>query len=105
MIAAEDNFLVISLSAKQLNYRTEENSRFYLIQCWLGLAVVIIWIGMFTIIKYLEQNDEILIDSQTISAADFTVVIEGVPTNITKQTLQQQFDQYYSQLTEEEKPK
>ncbi len=105
MIATKDNFLIISLSAKQLHHQVQQNSRFYLIQCWLGLAVVILWIGMFTAIKYMEQNDEILIDSQTISAADFTVVIEGVPTNITKQALQNQFNQYYSQLTEEDKPK
>ncbi len=41
--------------------------------------MVLIWIGIFIIIKYFEKNDEILVDNKTISAADFTIVIEGVP--------------------------
>lgn len=50
-----EGVLAISLGSKQL-HAEEEDKRYYRIQCWLGVAMLIIWGLLFTIIKYKEEK-------------------------------------------------
>lgn len=45
------DYLTISLSSKESN-PTTQNKLFYYIQCWLGMAVTIIWILIFFVNRY-----------------------------------------------------
>lgn len=45
------DYLAISLGSKQLN-PTTENQTFYYVQCWLGVAMVLVWFLTFAILKY-----------------------------------------------------
>lgn len=49
--SANLDYLAISLGSKQLN-PTTENQTFYYVQCWLGVAMVIVWFLTFAILKY-----------------------------------------------------
>lgn len=55
------DYLAISLGSKQL-HATTENQMFYFIQCWLGVAMVVIWFITFAILKYKEKVKEIEVD-------------------------------------------
>jgi len=83
LIAARDNstnltavidYISISISAKQLN-QTDINCLYYEIQCWIGLGVMIIWIFVFTGLKYFEIKGAIYYDNLTSSIADYSVVM------------------------------
>lgn len=50
------DYLNISLSSKQL-YDTELNRSYYLTQCWIGVAVMAIWIIVLAYFKYKEINN------------------------------------------------
>lgn len=50
------DYIAISLSAKQQN-QTEDNKRYYFISCWLGVAMIILWIFALVGIKYKEAKD------------------------------------------------
>ncbi len=62
------------------------------------MGVVVIWFFVFLGVKYREQREEITVNSNTISAADFSVVVEGVPTGMSSQLMQEQLNSYYEQL-------
>jgi len=68
------SYVALSLGSKQMN-PTSQNEVFYYIQCWIGLAVVVIWLIMFFILKYSERKTEIEVEEETISAADFSITI------------------------------
>lgn len=87
----------LGMSSKQLN-QTETNETYLLIQCWLGLLTVVIWCIMLVVIKYLEKKEELRVLEQNKAASDFSVVIHGVPTSMTKAEMQKQFDEYYERL-------
>ena len=50
------DYIAISLSSKQQN-QTEDNKRYYFISCWLGVAMIILWIFALVGIKYKEAKD------------------------------------------------
>lgn len=50
------DYLNISLSSKQL-YDTEQNRSYYLIQCWIGVAAMAVWIVVLAYFKYKEINN------------------------------------------------
>jgi hypothetical protein len=52
-----NGYLSLSLGSKQVN-KTDENALFYYIQCWIGLAFVIIWFVIFFVLKYHEKHKE-----------------------------------------------
>ena len=91
------DILSISLGPKQ-QYQTDQNKQYYLIQCWIGLALMIVWGITFVLLKYFEKADEVAVEEQTISASDFSIVIEGMPTEITMEECQKQFDEYYQSI-------
>ena len=88
------DYLNISLSSKQL-YDTDQNRAFYLTQCWIGVAAMIIWIFVLAYFKYKEINNISQYDKDSISCSDYAVSIEGVPVDVTKKELQEQFDKVY----------
>jgi hypothetical protein len=45
------DYLVISLSSKQ-TYPTDTNKLYYFISCWLGLAMIVLWMLALVGIKY-----------------------------------------------------
>jgi hypothetical protein len=45
------DYISISLAAKQQN-DTTDNRRYYFIQCWLGMVVVLVWALVLVGIKY-----------------------------------------------------
>ena len=61
--ALTNNLNIISLISKiPAEYKTTDNSEnedMYEIQCWIGLAVVIIWCLLFFVLKYFEKEEEV----------------------------------------------
>lgn len=93
------DYIAISLSAKQLNV-TELNSKYYYIQCWIGVGVMIIWFFVFIALKYSEIKGAVEYDDDTSSISDYSVVIEGMPLDVTEEELQAQLNSYYHSVTE-----
>ena len=60
----------------------------YLLQSFLGMVVMILWMFALFCMKYFEKEEEVRVEEETISASDFSIVIEGVPKDITKEELQ-----------------
>ncbi len=78
------DYITISLAAKEKN-DTETNRLYYYIQCWIGLGVMLIWIIMMIGIKYFEIKNSLEYDADTSSCTDYSVVLEGVPVDLTKE--------------------
>ena len=49
------DILSISLASKMTDH-TSENSTFYLIQCYIGLGMVVIWCFLLFVLKYFEKE-------------------------------------------------
>lgn len=92
------SYVALSLGSKQLN-PTTENKTYYFIQCWIGLGITVVWLIMFFILKYSEQGQETKVEEETISASDFTITMENVPKDITKEELQENFKRYEESIT------
>lgn len=41
--------------------------------------------------KFVEKGEEVRVEEETISASDFSLVFQGLPTDITKEELQEKF--------------
>ena len=95
------DYIKISLAAKQ-NNPTDTNKLYYFIQCWLGLVTILIWFLVIIGIKYLEIKRSIEYDEDTSSASDFSIVLEGMPLDATKEELQTQLNAYYDAVIEYE---
>ncbi len=68
------DYIAISLSSKQTN-DNQTNRNYYLIQCWLGVANIIIWIFALAGLKYNEIKGIQEYDDDTISCSDYSVVM------------------------------
>lgn len=77
-ILSNVDYLSISLGSKQTN-PTDVNQMYYIIQCWLGVAVVIFWLISFFAVKYYQMQNIMEYDKDTKSASDYSVSIEGFP--------------------------
>lgn len=88
------DYLTISLSSKQIN-DTATNRMYYYVQCWLGVVTVLIWSLVLVYIKFSEIKNAKSYDDDTISCSDYSVVLEGVPVDVTKEELQKQMNAYY----------
>ncbi len=77
------DYLAISLGSKQMN-ATSENNTYYYIQCWIGVGMVVIWFITFSILKFYEKVKELEVDQESSTASDFTILIEGLPEEITE---------------------
>ena len=68
---------------------------YYYISCWLGVAMLLIWILVLIAIKYKEVKDAEEYDRDTISCSDYSLLIEGLPVDLDRGALAKQLDQYY----------
>lgn len=87
------NFLKISLGSKATN--GGDNSLQYYISSWLGVGMLVFWIIMFFVFAQqdLKERDEVKNDSKTVST--YSIMIDNMPSGLSKAQLQKQFDDYY----------
>ena len=76
-------YLTISLASKQSN-DTTQNRQFYFIQAWIGTATIFIWIFIFFYNRYKETRDAQEYDDSSKSASDYSIVLEGMPIDLTQ---------------------
>jgi hypothetical protein len=88
------DYITITLAAKQKN-DTPTNRTYYFIQCWLGVVTILIWALVLIGVKYSEIKSSNEYDNDTSSASDYSIVIEGIPLDVTKEELQTQLNSYY----------
>jgi hypothetical protein len=50
-LASSDSYVALSLGSKQLD-PTDKNKTYYIIQCWLGVAVLCLWLTMLFYLKH-----------------------------------------------------
>lgn len=60
---------------------------------------MVIWTLTFFVMKYFQKEEEVRVEQETISASDFSIVIEEIPKDATKEELQQQLDAYEKTIT------
>lgn len=53
-----------------------------MIQCWLGVASVALWGICFAIIKQKERKAQIIIDIDSKTAGDYSILIKNYPKNL-----------------------
>ena len=75
--------LLISLGSKQL-YGTQEKITQYVIGAWIGVAMLILWAVSFLGLKYFQKEEEVHILMETKSVSEFSLVIENIPTGLSK---------------------
>lgn len=91
------DYIAISLSSKETNDNAT-NRLYYFIQCWLGVATIVIWIFVLAYLKFNEIKSVVDYDNDTISCSDYSVVMEGIPLDVTLEDLQKQLDVFYNIL-------
>lgn len=52
------DFLIVSIAAKE-KYGTDTDKTFLTIQCWIGMALIIVWLIAIILMKYYEKKEEI----------------------------------------------
>ncbi len=56
----------------------------YVIGAWIGLAMLVLWSIAFLGLKYYQKESEVAILLETKSVSEYTLVIEKIPTGMTK---------------------
>lgn len=51
------SYIALSLGSKQLN-PTDDNKKYYLIQCWIGVGLLVLWMFVLFFLKYSESAQE-----------------------------------------------
>ena len=90
------DYIVISLSSKQQN-PTDTNKTYYFVSCWLGLGMIVVWMLSLVGIKYNEAKNSQEYDADTISCSDYSISIDGLPVDVTKEELQTHFNRFHEQ--------
>lgn len=78
-------------------------NQFYRVQAWLGVALVLVWGLWFVWMNYRERKVEIWTDRITVSASDFTILVESLPVNIDQYGLQKILDDYHRKIDPDNK--
>jgi hypothetical protein len=76
-------YLSISLGSKQL-FSSPDKKKLYLAGAWIGSFMLIAWGFVFMGLKYYQKGDEVKILMETKSVAEYSLVIEKMPTGLTK---------------------
>jgi hypothetical protein len=63
---------------------------------WLVAAGVLVWWGALFIMKRMAIKQERMVDDDTITAADFSIMLEHLPVSATKESLQKDLDMYFA---------
>lgn len=96
------DYLSISLGSKSKNHNplNNEGPEFFYISSWLGLVMLVIWWFMFGCFK--KEISVIEHDyKRRLGVSDYSIVIENMPTDFTKEELEKQLNQYLEMLSEE----
>lgn len=96
-IQSSVDYISISLSSKETNDNST-NRMYYFVQCWLGVATIVVWIFVLAYLKFNEIKSILDYDNDTISCSDYSVVMEGIPLDVTLEDLQRQLDVFYNVL-------
>lgn len=64
--------------------------------------MLLLWAVAFIGLKYYQKEQEVRIMTESKSVAQFSVVIENIPTGLTRADLQRQLRQYVRRLREDE---
>lgn len=67
------------------------------------MATIVVWIFVLAYLKFNEIKSILDYDNDTISCSDYSVVMEGIPLDVTLEDLQKQLDVFYNILDEEKK--
>jgi hypothetical protein len=80
------DYISISFSSKETNDNSD-NRKCYFAQCSLGVINIIVWIFALAIMKFRKLKNIEEYDNDTISCSEYSVVMEGMPLNVTKDGL------------------
>jgi hypothetical protein len=69
-----------------------------LMEGWLVAAGVLLWWVALFFMKRTAIRQERMVDDETVTAADFSIMLEHVPVTLTKGALQKELDLYYDDL-------
>lgn len=64
---------------------------------------MLIWILVIFGLKYKEMKELTEYDADTSSCSDYSVVMEGIPLDVTKEELQAELNGYYNAVVEHRK--
>lgn len=59
-----------------------------LVESWLLVGVVLIWMVILFFVNYYEIKNKRMVDNNTITAADFSIMIENIPYSVTREQVQ-----------------
>ena len=60
----------------------------YVIGAWIGCGMLLLWGLTFLGLKYYQKESEVAILLESKSVSEFSLVIENIPTGITKDEIQ-----------------
>jgi hypothetical protein len=72
------------------NYTTNSSlSGVVLLQGYLLVAVLLTWMVSLFVINYYEISNKRMVDNNTVTAADFSIMLENVPYEMTREQMQE----------------
>lgn len=72
------------VTASNIGDGQSELNVLYMVEMWIGVGLVVLWSLFLYLIRYYERKYEVMVDKETITAADFSIIIENYPRNLTK---------------------
>jgi hypothetical protein len=94
-------YLSISLGSKQL-YASEGKQTMYVIGAWIGCGMLVMWALAFVGLRYLQKETEVKILLETKSVSEFSLVVENMPTGVSRETVQRELREYLKRMREKE---
>jgi hypothetical protein len=80
------SYLIISLGSKQL-YASEEKVSMYVVGAWIGCVMLLLWGVVILGLKYYQKESEVAILLENKSVAEYSLVIEKIPTGLSKEEI------------------
>lgn len=74
----------------------------YVVGAWIGCGMLLLWGIAFLGLKYYQKESEVAILLESKSVSEFSLVIENIPTGMTKDEIQREFKEYLKRVKETE---
>lgn len=88
-LSSSNYALKLSYAAIVLNMSTDTSLEgVILVESWLLVGVVLIWMVILFFVNYYEIKNKRMVDNNTITAADFSIMIENIPYSVTREQVQ-----------------